>query len=213
HTHWLLFLAAGVEVEQFAGELYAAWERAAALQGLTMDRAHGLDVRATYGAVDDYVAKYGRTPANDRRPWGPEDELTKAHSKHGRGRRYTPFDLVGWYADTGESRSAHLFREFAGVFKGRRQLVWSPGLRARLGLGAELTDEQVAAAGVDDAVLLALLSRSEWAAIRWMNHRGEVLEVARQGDPLALRRFVAVLVDAYRVEIAGELGAAGGLPA
>jgi hypothetical protein len=179
--------------------LYRAWGPAADRRGLTMTRERGVKVQSTFGKVAEYVAKWGHAPA--RRLWGAEDELTKSHSKRAHrddqaGSGYSPFDLLRWLNDTGESQAAALFREYAMTFKGRRQLTWSPGLAALLGVAAdaEKTDEEVATELADDAVLLATLTPGEWRAVRFANQRGQLLEVARSGDVLALRAFVAELV-------------------
>ncbi len=200
HAHVLLFVEGDVaDLPSFERDLYACWSGAAARHGLTMDAEHGLDVRATWGSVEDYVSKWGHAPA--ARPWGTEDELVKAHSKRARadrdGERYTPFDLLRWLADTGESQAAALFREYATVFKGRRQLVWSPGLRALLGLDVESSDEDLAQAAVEDAVLIAMLTFEQWRAVRRLEQRGQLLEVARSGDATRVWAFVERCVELH----------------
>ena len=191
HAHVLLFLHSEVDRGAFEEEFYRVWSAAAARRGLSMDREHGLKVQRTTDAVDKYVAKYGRA-------WGAADELVKAHSKRGRGERYTPFDLLRWLRDTGEALPAALFREYAAVFKGRRQLVWSDGLRVLLQLGRDRSDEQLAEEVEEDAVLLALLTPVQWLAVRYFNQRGELLEVARSGDGSRVGLFVSELVERLR---------------
>jgi hypothetical protein len=193
HAHVLLFLDRDVGyLGAFRRELYAVWSGAAARQGLAMTEARGLDVRATWGAVEDYVAKWGHEPKG--RPWGAEDELVKAHSKRGRGERYTPWDLLRWLRDTGEAQPAALFREYARAFKGRHQLEWSKGLRGELGVMAERSDEELATAYLEDVVQLALLTFAQWRAVRRLELRGELLEVARTGDAAAVVGFVGAAV-------------------
>jgi hypothetical protein len=196
HAHVLLFLDRDVsDLDAFRRELYAAWSGAAARHGLAMTEARGLDVRATWGAVEDYVAKWGHEPKG--RPWGAEDELVKAHSKRGRGERYTPWDLLRWVRDTGEAQPAALFREYAYTFKGRHQLEWSKGLRGELGVTAERSDEDLATAYLEDAVELALLTFAQWRAVRRLELRGELLELARTGDAAAVGEFVDEVVGCY----------------
>jgi hypothetical protein len=197
HAHTAMFLPAEVDPAQLADDLYPVWAAAATRNGLTMTRSRGLDVTASEEKLAQYVAKWGHQPT--RRLWDVEDELTRAHSKRGRTgeggtKGATPFDLLRWVADTGESLPVALFREYAAEFKGRRQLVWSPGLRAFLGVDAEKTDEEIAGEIREDALLLALLSPAEWRAVRWADRRGQLLEVARSGDAGAVRAFVAHLV-------------------
>jgi hypothetical protein len=203
HCHTLLFAPTEIFLPALEEELYVAWLASARRQGLSMNRQRGLQLVVTHGRIDEYVAKWGHGPT--RRLWGAEDELTKANSKRGRygpdGQRgHTPFDLLRWLADTGESQPIALFREYAGVFKGRRQLVWSPGLRVLLGAGEERSDEALAGEVREDGILLATLSPAEWVAVRGRGLRGELLEVARAGDPDELATFVAdICADYYGV--------------
>lgn len=217
HAHVLLFAPAEIDVAALEEELYRAWLPAALRQGLTMTRARGVKVQSTFGAVEDYIAKWGHAPT--RRLWGAEDELTKGHSKRAHrdelaGSGYSPFDLLRWLADTGESAPARLFREYAGVFKGRQQLTWSPGLASWLGVAddAGKSDEEIAGEVREDAVLLATLTPAEWRAVRSTNQRGQLLELARTGDLLGVRAFVRQLVAdgiAGRVDGAGDQAAGG----
>jgi hypothetical protein len=199
HAHALLFLPPGLDVAALEEALYRVWSAAARRGGLTMTRERGVKLQATYGVVADYVAKWGHQPT--RRLWGAEDELTKAHSKRARradlpGSGYSPFDLLRWLNETGESKPAALFREYAAVFKRRRQLTWSPDLAALLGLDDEAakSDEELADETREESLLLASIGWEGWRAVRLLNQRGELLEVARAGDPDALGAFVRRLI-------------------
>ena len=202
HTHELLFLAP--EACRGLGEadlaalaaalraaLYPLWERAAGRRGLAMNAAHGLDVRCTRGAVGDYLAKVGRDPG--RAPWGPGCELAKAHQKTGRAGRRTPWDLLRQVQEEGDAGARDRFREYAAVFKGRHQLEWSKGLRERLGLGREATDEEVAAQAEQPAVWLGSLTLDEWRLVLWGEARGRVLGAAAAGGWPAVVEVVGAL--------------------
>lgn len=192
HYHVLLFLSRPLTDQQIAelsAELLSLWRRCAASEGLDMT-ARGVELRSTGGAVADYVSKFGRDPLCD--PWGPESELAKSHVKRGRGDRSTPWDLLRRF-EVGDGRAAHLFREYAGVFKGRQQLVWSPHLRAVLGLADELSDQQVAERLPDDAVHLGWLSLDQWHLVLRYELRAELLVIAGAGDWSAVLGFVAEL--------------------
>jgi hypothetical protein len=199
HAHVLLFLPPGVDVAALEAALYLVWSAAAKRCGLTMSREHGLKVQATYGSVAEYVAKWGHQPA--RRPWATPDEMTKGHSKRGHraelaGSGYSPFDLLRWLIDTGESQPAGLFRQYAAAFKRRRQLTWSPGLAELLGVAeqADKSDEELADEIREESLLLAQVGREGWRAVRLLNQRGQLLEVARSGDSAQLGAFVRRLV-------------------
>ncbi len=133
-------------------ELKAEWVRHLFKAGLgdqsklthMMDRA--LNVRGGEYAAQ-YIAKFGR----DER-WGASSELTRSHAKIGAAGRdgevihFTPFQLLIW-ASNGDGWAIHRFKEYAGLFSGKRMLTWSKGLRKQLlKTENELSDEEAAAA-------------------------------------------------------------------
>jgi len=192
HKHELVFTtkhAGSMSAKTYATQARADWEQAAAQQGLHMD-AHGYKFDRTYGAVADYIAKYGREPLKP--PWGVEAELTKGHLKQGRGpvEHVTPFGLLA-HIYQGEEELAPLFQAYARWFKGHKQLSWSKGLRKRLlGNEQEKTDEELANEQQEDAVLLGRLSRAQWRVVLANDARGELLEVARSGDWEQVQAFL-----------------------
>ncbi len=192
HYHSLLFLSYPLDAAQLAeleAALRALWARAAAKQGLAMNE-HGLSLRATGGAVADYVSKYGRDP--ECSPWGIESELAKSHVKRARDGGATPWDLLRRYR-AGDVQAGQLWREYAGVFKGRQQLVWSPNLRALLGLEEEVSDAVAAAVLPGDAVHLGWITLADWLIVLRYGQRGHLLNVASAGDWERVRLFVADL--------------------
>lgn len=201
HYHVLLFLSRPLKLSEIA-ELEASmrvlWSRSAALDGLTMDD-HGLTLNPTGGAVADYVSKFGRDPELD--PWGPESELTKAHIKQSRGEGSTPWDLLRRYTADGDGRAAHLFREYAGVFKGRQQLVWSPHLRALLGLEDVAADGDLAEQLPGDAAHLGWICFDDWKLVLRYDVRAEVLNIASLGEWSAVRAFLDELRALRLVEL------------
>jgi hypothetical protein len=187
HYHVILFLSrplTAAELARLDVELRALWERSAALDGLTMDE-HGFELRAGKGAGSAYAAK-----------WGMEDELTKSHLKRGRHGGSSPWDLLR-AAGAGDGRAAHLWREYAGVFKGRRQLMWSPGLRALLGLEDEKPDSAVATSLPDDAVHLGWVTLADWFLVLRTAKRAALLNLAGGGDWDMCRQFLAELRAAH----------------
>jgi hypothetical protein len=192
HRHVLLILDAPIsalEVVALEAALYALWSAAAGKSGLSMDRRHGLTVQSTWGAVGDYVAK-----------WGIAAELTKP--KMGRGAHLSPFQLLGLAADTGEAAAVSLFREYAEVFKRSKQLLWSRGLRDMLGVGAEKSDAEVAEEETTPAVLLANLDLDHWRAVihfdRAEHTRAHLLAFAGSGDLIGLLDYVGLLLVRYK---------------
>lgn len=192
HYHVLLFFdrhLSDAEITAFQASLYRLWAASAARESLDMDSAHGLVLQRTFGAVADYVAKYGRDPKTD--PWGPESEMTKAHIKQSRAGS-TPWELLR-RSVSGDVRAGFLYREYAGVFKGRQQLVWSPHFRAALGLADDPTDSDIASARPHDAVSLGWLSLEEWHLVLRFDARADVLLAAASGSWAAVLGLVAQL--------------------
>ena len=138
HPHFHVLLLTEDPVSDFKAvrdELAALWIQCCARSGLNApSMRHGLDLRdGSY--AEKYVSK-----------WGLDYELTKGHTKQGRGGSWTPFDLLNLSlvdATVNGRTAASLWQEFGVAMKGQRQLVWSRGLKALLGVD-EVTDEQAA---------------------------------------------------------------------
>lgn len=149
--------------------LFVLWYRACSKEGLPLPSyRRGVDVRpAKYAA--DYVAKFGFAA-----------ELVKTMRKKGREGRRNQWKMLA-DAAAGDKRAAWLFREYAGNFKGRRQLFWSRGLREKLSLDEELTEQQAMDLHDDDAEMLFLVDPDTWAVVLRANARASVLVAAREG--------------------------------
>ncbi len=200
HYHVLLFLSQELtpkQLRQLEKRLRDLWQRSALKDGLTMNDA-GLNIRATKGAIGDYITKYGRDPKLD--PWGVESELAKSHVKTGRKGSRTPWDMLREFTDSNDGPSAHLWREYATVFKGRQQLVWSPGLRAVLGLLDVKTDAEAAAALPLDAVELGWVSLADWHLVLRYRQRAALLNLAGGGEWPPCLAFLFTLRARYKAE-------------
>ncbi len=200
HCHSLYFVPAGTDVAAFRTALFRLWERAAAAEGLTMDKVRGLDVKAATGVIEQYITKYGRDPEQVPGYWGPESELAKPHAKRARwdgddpaapGR--APFELLA-AAFAGDRVAGGLFGEFARAFHGCSQLQWSPGLRKALGLPPrDQPDAEVAETQDAASVLLGRLTPAEWRDILLVEGRGVVVRAALTGDWEMVQYAVACL--------------------
>jgi hypothetical protein len=114
--------------------------------------------------------------------------MTKGHQKKAKAGGATPFDLLRrMFADRRDARSAALFSEFSRVFKGRRQLVWSKGLKERFAI-EESTDEALSEAVTEGSELFARISLIQWRQLlRFEDQgahsiRGQLLDLAARGD-------------------------------
>jgi hypothetical protein len=187
HYHLLQFGGLGVghvpldwlQMVDLEDVLYQRWANACKLAGLgEPSRAHGLKLDDGSKAAK-YVSK-----------WGLEDEMTKGHTKkalHGE----TPFDFLRSYlADSTDKQAGALFREFAETFKGKRQLLWSTGLKKRYAIG-ELSDEELSAQMDDPAVILGQISLPQWCDVLAVEGRGVVLQLAASGGWDAVAVYLA----------------------
>ena len=66
--------------------------------------------------------------------WGAAEELALSGEKKGRS-SMTPAQMLAASCDTGDRHAGMLWAEYAKAFHGRRQLVWSPGLKDLASIG------------------------------------------------------------------------------
>ena len=120
---------------------------------------------------------------------GPRRRNDEGHIKKGKAGGETPFDLLrAVLADKEDKQAAALFAEFAKAFKGKRQLSWSNGLKAKFNL-VEKNDEELAAELEDNAELLGLISPDEWRDVLKVKARATVLELAAAAGWPAVKNF------------------------
>lgn len=190
HFHSLLFFDAGADLAAYEARMSRAW--LSTLRHFGLDgNAHAYKLQATYGAVADYVQKWGHEAAS--KPWGVAAELTKWHVKRGRASEsVTPFQLLE--LSQFDERAATLYREYAHAFKGRHQLHWSRGLRRELlGEDDELSDQEAAKGRAEDLrALLAAMLIEDWERVRANGARGEAVVAALRGGE-AFREFLSAL--------------------
>ena len=173
HFHILLFLErelSHAELKAFKSHVFKVWANACSLSGLDAPSCeHGVSLEDGSKAAA-YASK-----------WGLENEMTKGHIKRAIGGE-TPFDLLrAVLEDKKDNQARSLFREYAHAFKGKRQLVWSRGLRDLFDMGETSSDEELAATLEDDAEFLGSLDPDEWRVVLKFDFRAELLELARHG--------------------------------
>jgi hypothetical protein len=167
HGHALLYREAGNIETLDAVEMLPLWQTSCLKAGLRVPNEHGVNVKPAKDA-ESYVAK-----------WGASCEMTKSHLKTGKKDSASPWDLLRDYVETGSETSGRLFKEYGDAFHGKRQLVWSRGMRKLLHLGEEKTDEEVAEEIKEQADLVITISNRDWYAIVANDLRGEVLQAAQ----------------------------------
>lgn len=147
HFHEIVLLdAAPADAVRLLGDLAAVWLRCLEAFGLSGEKA-AFHVQGA-SAVGTYVAKFGAA-----------GEVALHGSKTGRGGSRSPWQLLDDARD-GDKRAAAIWCEYAAAFHGRRQLVWSRGLKARFGIG-EVPDDE-AAAEVDPSPAPQVVTLRAW---------------------------------------------------
>lgn len=192
HVHALWFLERSISVQDEV-ELHRLYAAAAVAEGLYTDPIAGLVMSSAPERIEGYLTKIGK------KSWAGPEELALAGLKRARaGQRFSPFDLVRAYqtADNPEQAGYYrrLWRTYARAFKGRRQLYWSRGLRARLGLVKELTDEEAANIQTKEAALVITFTPAVWARLKRGLARLRLLEAAERGGLAAILLELRVIL-------------------
>lgn len=196
HLHVLYFFDAEIAIIPFEESIKARWGQCVSSAGAFASWDYGCDVRYSDKEVANYVAKFGKEPEwknSDKElssgKWSVAHEVTKGPSKVSKMGGRTPLQLLSDFA-YGDMPSGGLWWEYAVNFRGERQLAYSPGLRAMLGLDKEQTDQEIANEQSEVAIILAQLNRLQWKVVLGNDCRGELLQVASTGDSSALWAFL-----------------------
>lgn len=188
HYHVLCLVEADSDEEAIAilEPQRRKWLHCLRKEGLTgtLDRAFDLQ---NGDAVAAYISKHGRNEgdrkaAQERRSeWGIAEEMTLARVKRGRGEKgRSPWQILR-DAAAGDAESVKLWQEYALTMHGRRQQVWSDGLKAACGL-VEVEDEEAAEGEEYTEELDELLM--EWRRQGWLDvraKRAQILAAAEAG--------------------------------
>lgn len=189
HTHELWFLKTP---EALSGaRLTVLWGNACRKAGLLTEdpvqlaafNRHSVDVRIADDTASEYLAKQ-----DNSRAWGVADEIAKATSKAGRKSGVHPHHFLVRHAEG----DRELYIEYIEAMKGKRQIFWSRGLKANVGVD-DVSDEEIAESTEDAADLLGLLSPDDWKIIRGNDARAEVLDAAEKGGWKAVEALLSAL--------------------
>lgn len=199
--------------------LKAEWLRACLKTGLgSSDKrsdmlARGLNVRGGEKAAA-YIAKYGR-----EEQWGLSSEMTR-HLRKAAGRKladaeahYTPWQLLnlaaeGYVLVDREDREYDpraIYAEWARAMHSRSHLVWSPGLRGRLGMGDVSDEEAVDRAEEKPALNFGAITPEDLSLLLSRNAYGDFLRYVMEscGNPESaeqdVRDYLDMLKDRPRV--------------
>jgi hypothetical protein len=186
HFHVLVFAQPTFAIHAFQDVYLPLWQDACVKAGLPRPS----DERGL--KVDDgsFAAKYASK-------WGLEEEMTKGHTKTTKGDKgMTPWDMLRDVLKNDSERSRGRFYIYATAFKGRRQLHWSIGLKALLGV-TETTDEELNAMEDEHASVLAELTDKDWQAVMRSHCESSLLDIA-ETNPEAIPEFLKALKRNFR---------------
>lgn len=171
HLHILLFTEKPIDekIPALKKELLSYWQSACVSSGLGLPNSHGLDlVNGSQAAA--YISK-----------WGVVEEMTKGHLKKGKKQgQVSPFGLLELYAQ-GDKRAGLRFKEFVKAFKGKRQLVYTRGLKEILGINADKTDQEIVDSEDPKAEVFVNIPLHYWEIITRHNLKTECLKQCEKG--------------------------------
>lgn len=181
HTHELFIVDKYADSTEMKKFILNRWEKACLQAGLLKEnkidvfRQHAVDV-IDNAKESDYIAKQS-TVDSDKFHWGADKEIAMASTKKGKSTGRTAFQLL---ADSQtNTKDGELFVEHALAMRGKAQLYWSQGLKAKIGI-IEKSDEELAEEETDKAVVLAWLDRKAWKIVIDNNCRSLILDVAEE---------------------------------
>ena len=195
HYHILLFFKKPINSKSLRNFLATCWQNCCEKSGLKVPSLeHGCDLRDGKYA-DKYVSK-----------WGLADEVTKGHIKKGREGSSTPWDLLR-QSEGGCEKSGYLFQVFAQVFKGKRQLNWSNGLKSLLHVDVK-EDEELAQVTEKDSVEVDILAMELWRLILRYKSRADYLKAKEHDIKFGSKRadnLIMSLAERYTKDYVHEL--------
>jgi hypothetical protein len=173
HIHCLLLFDGPVSdamVDLLADEVWTRWSAGLAKSGMTALRKRAVDVRIGDHALETlgkYINKIVFEAVGGR--W-----------KKGRKNGRTPFEILADFLATGLMDDYERWAEWEQGSKGMRQLTWSRGLKARVGVD-DKTDEEIAEEESEQGETIAVLPARTWRHVYPI--ADQLLDVTETGGP------------------------------
>jgi hypothetical protein len=187
------------EVRALRRLLYVAWAGAMRRAGRRLPSyQHGVDVERARSRRDvgRYVCQVVGEDDDDRRAWGVAQEAARTDLKrsHAPGHR-SPWQVLESFAETGDADDLALWHEYEQAMKGATAVKLGRGLRAAVGLGAEMSDEEIVAVEVGGETVYTFTDAGAWlATCEVRGGRARVLRAAEQWGASGCARMVAAIV-------------------
>jgi hypothetical protein len=161
HVHALLFLdgkQTPATVAALHARMFGRWSRRLVALDLAAPLMVGQDAHLVTDASDGDLAAYFTKATDSAHRIGLEVTQTQSKQARSRHKTHTPWRLLDDIEDLGLADSLDLWHQWERGSKGRKQMTWSVGMRDRLGLLREATDEEIAeeehGSADDDLVLI-----------------------------------------------------------
>lgn len=182
HVHALVFLRADADLDALGKSMFSRWRARLQNLGLRAPIASkgGLDARWMRDA-DEAVATYltkGNYADAHAAHLRAGYEVAGGSLKSARGQNVSPWVLLQRAVDRADWR---LWHEFEQGSKGRHQLTWSNGFRDVLGLGADASDEEIAAEEFGGDVVCIIGQNDPQQAARAVYWKADIARFAEHG--------------------------------
>lgn len=202
HVHEIIFVGKeviGRDSGQFEEKLKKHWIAALTAYGVYGVKDIALKVSQSDQYIADYIAKFGREP-KDNGNWDMSKEVSKAPVKKARDENHaTPLELLIAYGNK-SNLAAQLWYEYVIAFKGKKQIIWSNGLKAYFGIG-EVTDDELAIDEIEPYDVMANIDADIWSFLIKEDTNGmvraEILKIAQNEGLEAMQNYIALVTENY----------------
>jgi hypothetical protein len=145
--------------------------------------------------MDNQISNLDRREKNNST--STAKEMTFQAVKMAKNESRSPMQLLRDFAISGCVYSGVLFHEYLDAFDGKRQVLWSNGLKKKFGI-KDFNDKELAEKAPVDEILLGILNKAEWSAVLANSRaRGEILKIAESSEWSDVQEFVEVLYLRY----------------
>lgn len=187
HPHFHIMLITDKPIPDFDRqrlqiEFLLEWQSCCLAVGLNEPNEHGLSLVDGEGK-ENYLCKWGIE----------ESSLFSIFREDHNKTSYTPFQLLMLHAE-GDRFAGKLFQEYAKVYCGKRQFVYSKGLRAYMGLTAKKSDKTLAKETGTNSTIFATIPEDTWKKVFSQKQIGALIKACMAGET-ALENFLCKIIE------------------
>lgn len=185
------------DIQRLGLSMFLRWRKALNVRGIQPSVRRGVDIRRV--RADDKIADYFAKQLYHLKGEGSTaHDVTGSHGKEAKNGNRTPFGVLASLlelartgvlddssdasADSSVSRDLELWHTFERASRGRRQLLWSRGLRADLLPDAEDQDDQEVVDEAPGGDMFVVVDVDSWRQITRRRLIAELLEAAEHDD-------------------------------